>query len=96
LALQQNIHKGYFQCIKYKVLAANRQNIQKTKPSYYAIYPYICFRLALELAGPMEAPMEAASTGPVSAEFPIKEPLGFAYVCKFTLLQILPFVFISL
>ena len=33
----------------------------------------------------MEAPMEAASTGPVSAEFPIKEPLGFAYVCIYTI-----------
>ena len=40
-ALQKNIHKGYFQCISYNLLAANRQNIQQTKPPCYAIYPYV-------------------------------------------------------
>ena len=41
LGIAKNIHKGYFQCISYNLLAANRQNIQQTKPGCYAIYPYV-------------------------------------------------------
>lgn len=63
IAKNINIHKGYFQCISYNVLAANRQNIQQTKPSCYAIYPYV-----LDLSGKSQDSGEGVADGIIMNE----------------------------